>query len=612
MLLTKNAFKKVSLASFAVFLLFSCSKDADLLSEYVVAKNDDLQSITLLADDSFFMAPGQNSIMMDVLNNDNFSQTSNVTIVETSSPVNGTVTINDNNTLTYKAKVEESVPEEQSTAEVTATTPEEDTFTYTAEVVDEETGASTKAEATVTVSVNDMGELKAFPLAYGAGAFSIGGRGQSVYKVTNLNNSGAGSFRDAVSASNRTIVFDVSGTIDLTSTLAITASNLTIAGQTAPSGGISITGIPVQINNTNNIIIRYIRFRPDYDDSGTVDALNVFNVDNLIVDHCSISWGGDEAFSIIGDSDFFTLSNSIVGESTTGMLLGSSSSDISDDMSVLGNIFYNISHRFPNANASRSEVINNIVHNWYTRIIVVGTYDGSQLNQINNYYQRGSVPTTVISSTSTPYANWLDMGSSSDRPNMRIHTSGNIINDVMAATDNQTNNGFWRVRFAITSGTYAGTPQWAIASSDFFVSTPYALLGADWQIITAAEVLTNVPTEAGANRTLDGSGNITKDWDVIDDRYLSKITTNTYDPYVYTSQSSPTLDIESKSWYQSYQSSISATPINSRAGGYDSDNDGMPDVWEIRRFENLSRDGKGDINGDGYTDLEEFLNLVDF
>tara|TARA_R110001606_G_scaffold121576_1_gene253850 strand:- start:21007 stop:22902 length:1896 start_codon:yes stop_codon:yes gene_type:complete len=166
---------KLTLSFFALFTLFSCSKDADLLSEYVINKNDDLQSLTILTNDIFYMAAGQNTILMDVLNNDNLSDNVNVTIIETSAPLNGIVTINDDNTLTYRAG--ETTPEETTTEETTPeettpeeTTPEEttteddntseeqstteDTFTYTAEVVDEETGTVTVEEAIVNVTVS--------------------------------------------------------------------------------------------------------------------------------------------------------------------------------------------------------------------------------------------------------------------------------------------------------------------------------------------------------------------------------------------------------------------------------------------------------------------------
>ena len=141
----------------------------------------------------------------------------------------------------------------------------------------------------------------AFPGAEGFGAYASGGRSGTVYHVTNLNNSGSGSFRDAVSAANRTIVFDVSGTINLLSAIAITKSNLTIAGQTAPGDGIAFKGNLVSVQfPARNVIVRFLRCRP-----GDINCTNFqedsFHFDtayNSIADHVSASWSIDEALSV--------------------------------------------------------------------------------------------------------------------------------------------------------------------------------------------------------------------------------------------------------------------------------------------------------------------------
>lgn len=158
----------------------------------------------------------------------------------------------------------------------------------------------------------------AFPGAEGSGRFSTGGRGGEVYEVTNLSNSGTGSIVDALSQGNRTVVFRVSGTIELNGVILYPKSNTTIAGQTAPGDGICIKGRIHIKNNAHDIIIRYIRVRVDEGAANSDgDAIDIENGTNIVIDHVSASYSRDETISCRPGSDDITVQWCIMSEGLT-------------------------------------------------------------------------------------------------------------------------------------------------------------------------------------------------------------------------------------------------------------------------------------------------------
>src|SRR6266568_405325 len=169
-------------------------------------------------------------------------------------------------------------------------------------------------------------DILAFPGAEGFGRFASGGRGGDVYEVTSLEDSGPGSLRDGINSARgpRTIVFNLSGTIQLKKKLVLDKSDITIAGQTAPGDGIALRDYTFQIKNTTNVIIRYLRFRLGDQNKakgakGGDDTFNTEYIDKVIVDHCSLSWAIDGTHDLRHGGNF-TMQWSIVSEALNNSL----------------------------------------------------------------------------------------------------------------------------------------------------------------------------------------------------------------------------------------------------------------------------------------------------
>ena len=215
-------------------------------------------------------------------------------------------------------------------------------------------------------------ELIAFPGAEGYGRFARGaraGENPTVYHVTNLNDSGKGSLRDAVSQPNRIVVFDVAGVIRIKSPL-VFSKNLTIAGQTAPGSGIVIYGERTSFSGASDIIVRYLRIRMGMSGRGQNDATGIANGSNMIFDHCSISWGKDETFSINSDGKNGGVGNITIQKTIMSQgLLPHSAGGLCQPTNTVGGVtlYRNLyadnntrNHKVKGLN----QYINNVVYNW--------------------------------------------------------------------------------------------------------------------------------------------------------------------------------------------------------------------------------------------------------
>jgi len=264
-------------------------------------------------------------------------------------------------------------------------------------------GSVSSSSATLTVS-QALGQIA----KAGFGASTTGGAGMPIVHVTNTGNSGAGSLREALAAGNRTIVFDIAGTIHLTDYIYIKGSNITVDGSTAPAPGITITGHPIYISNGgSNIILSQFRHRGGWTlADGTRNSegnciVIYLNCSNIILDHLSVSNYDDEGLDIWQDNRNITVQDCIIGAGSYathnyGFLIGNHS----ERVTVYRNLFHNTAYRNPavghddeNGTVApyiTAEIVNNVV--WDYSQAATTVYWGGKGNVIGNYYYSSKIP----------------------------------------------------------------------------------------------------------------------------------------------------------------------------------------------------------------------------
>jgi hypothetical protein len=226
----------------------------------------------------------------------------------------------------------------------------------------------------------------AFPGAEGFGAHATGGRGAEVVHVTNLDDAGAGSFREAVGHSHRNVVFDVGGYVQLKKALSV-ASDITIAGQTAPGDGIGTMGAEVSFSGSKNIICRYIRFRQGLaSGENKKSAVGMHDAHGVILDHVSVQFGRWDTVDMTGSSDV-TIQYSIIGPGVAPQRFGCLCE--SDGVTFSHDLWINNHSRNPKSKG-KVQFINNVVYNWELDAYIAGASAGKNWHDvIGNYFIAG-------------------------------------------------------------------------------------------------------------------------------------------------------------------------------------------------------------------------------
>ncbi len=454
--------------------------------------------------------------------------------------------------------------------------------------------AAIAAMATTALAV-DAPAIPAFPGAEGYGAATPGGRGGQVYLVTNLNDSGPGSLREGVEAKGpRIVVFRVSGNIELKKSISIRNPYITIAGQTAPGDGICLKGYPLGIS-TNDVIVRYLRVRYGDISGDAGDAISSRGTKNIILDHVSASWSVDEAVSIY-HCENVTVQWCLISESLFGSVHPKGPHGFggiwgSNYSTYHHNLLAHHSSRNPRfaSGCGYTDYRNNVVYNWGYNSAYGGekqqrgseTLNFTTVNMVANYYKPG--PATI--------------------PGEVAHR---IVNPAVG--------GKWYVADNVVFGNAAvTTDNWAGGVQPRGGSDQLTALKLDkpWDSMpikrqTAEEAYQSVLKHAGASLPKRDS---------IDTRIIEETRTGTatYEGATYKTKCK-VADPSQKCGIIDSQKDVGGWPeLRSAPAPIDIDSDGMPDEWEVKYglAPKDPTDNALDKDGDGYTNIEEYLNGTD-
>lgn len=392
----------------------------------------------------------------------------------------------------------------------------------------------------------------AFPGAEGFGRFASGGRGGTVYYVTNLNDSGIGSFRDAVSQTGRTVVFDVAGVIKIKEKIAA-AEGITIAGQTAPGAGITVYGNGVSFGG--NTIVRYMRFRGSIDMPKGACTVVADDLKDIIFDHVSIEWGRWDNLHVKNSSNI-TFQYCLIGEGIDPQRFGALLEN-PVDITVHHSLWTGNQSRNPKAKA-KIEYLNNVVYNW-GKSGFVGGHSATDHYQdlVGNYFIAGPSSTD----------DFLSMFSATDH----VYHKNNYVD---LNKDGKVNGRL------ITDADF-------IKQTATLVNEPSALSRSKVTISTAAEALKIVMAEAGSSLKRDK----------VDQRIISYFKSLGKKGQIFKTEADAGGQPEVKQQVSKLK---------------DTDQDGIPDRWETKnKLNSNNSEDAAAITPTGYTNLELYINSLD-
>jgi Bacterial Ig domain len=434
----------------------------------------------------------------------------------------------------------------------------------------------------------------AFPGAEGYGRFARGGRGGVVVEVTNLNDSGPGSLRDALTGAYgpRTVVFSVAGLITLQSHLTISQGYITLAGQTAPGKGICTRGYTLGMSGGRDVIIRHIRSRPGDIAGVTLNGSGMSGSEHCIMDHASISWGLDEEMSTRSSKNI-TLQRTLISEALNiaghhNYPAGTAHGYAATIGGDVGSFHHNLLAHNEGRNwslgggldgagffAGRLDIFNNVVYNWRSRTTDGGAHE---VNFVNNYYKPGAA-STVFKALRVQYGNFPGT--------QQYYVSGNV----MPGYYDETNQAL---------GYSAGTENGGSLPTTYspWVAVPFFPSYAT--IDSARLAYKRVLSDVGCSRPL------------IDDHDRRVLRETRDGTYTYTG-TGPYGGAPGLPNSQNDVGGWETYAVQSRAASWDTDHDGLPDWWEALLGSNSQSpagdfsDSNADPENDGYTRLDDYL-----